>query len=140
MVDQERLSTRLDALESFLAELRSFRELSREVFLCEPAAHHLAERYLLLACEAVLDIARHVVADQGYRQATSNTGVVEILEEQGIIDADLSRGLARWMDFRNVLEHICVDIDHGRAYDAIQQDLGDLEKFAALMARLLEGD
>jgi uncharacterized protein YutE (UPF0331/DUF86 family) len=30
-----------------------------------------------------------------------------------------------------------VEIDHGRSYDAIREDLGDLEKFAAAMARLL---
>jgi uncharacterized protein YutE (UPF0331/DUF86 family) len=137
VVDQEKLSSRLGALESYLAELRSFRGLSREEFVREPAIHHLAERYLHLACESVLDIAHHVIADQGYRQATSYRSAVEILEEEGLIDADLSQRLAKWMGFRNVLVHFYIDIDHGRSYDAIQQDLGDLEGFAAAMARLL---
>lgn len=71
MVDRHALSTRLDALASYLAELKSFRRLSREEFVSEPAAHHLAERYLHLACECILDIAHHVVSDQGYRQPGS---------------------------------------------------------------------
>jgi uncharacterized protein YutE (UPF0331/DUF86 family) len=138
VVDQEKLSSRLSALEGYLAELRAFRELSREEFVREPAVHHLAERYLHLACETVLDIAHHVIADQGYRQATSYRNAVDVLREEGLIDEDLAERLKEWMGFRNVLVHFYADLDHGRAYDAIQEDLGDLERFAALMARLLE--
>ena len=124
-------------MESYLAELRSFQRYPRERFIAEPALHHLAERYLHLACEAVLDIAQHVIADQGYTQATSYRNAVEVLGEEGMIDGDLSERLKRWMGFRNILVHLYLQIDHGRVYDAIQEDLGDLEAFAASMARFL---
>lgn len=124
-------------MESYLAELRSFREVSREQFTAEPALHHLAERYLHLACEAVLDIAQHVIADQGYPQASSYRNAIEVLEEEGLIDEDLSGRLQRWMGFRNILVHLYLEIDHSRVYDAIREDLGDLEGFAARMARFL---
>lgn len=65
MVDRQKLSSRLSALEGYLAELRGFRRVRRDQFLREPAIHHLAERYLHLACESVLDIAHHVIADAG---------------------------------------------------------------------------
>ena len=137
MVDQQKLSSRLNALESYLAELRAFRRYPRERFVEEPALHHLAERYLHLACEAVLDIAQHVIADQGYSQATSYRNAVEVLGEEGMIDGDLAERLKRWMGFRNILVHLYLAIDHGRVYSAIQEDLGDLEKFAGYMAQLL---
>lgn len=57
MVDRDALSNRLDALEGYLAELRTFQSVRREDFVREPALHHLAERFLHLACESVLDIA-----------------------------------------------------------------------------------
>jgi Protein of unknown function DUF86 len=69
VVDRQKLSTRLDALDGYLVELASFRSVSREEFSQEGTVHHLAERFLHLACECVLDIAQHVIADQGYRQA-----------------------------------------------------------------------
>jgi uncharacterized protein YutE (UPF0331/DUF86 family) len=124
-------------LESYLAELRAFRAYTREQFIAEPALHHLAERYLHLACEAVLDIAQHVIADQGYPQATTYKNAIEVLSAEGIIDQDQSDRLKRWMGFRNVLVHLYLEIDHGRVYDAIREDLGDLEGFAARIARLL---
>lgn len=137
MVDREKLSSRLDALESYLAELRSFRQHSREEFVREPALHHLAERFLHLACECVLDIAHHLIADQGYPQATSYKSTMDILRDEGVLDEDLAEHLKGWMGFRNVLVHLYLDIDHGRSYDAIVQDLEDLEEFAASVARFL---
>jgi uncharacterized protein YutE (UPF0331/DUF86 family) len=137
VVDQEKLSSRLNALESYLAELRSFRGTTREELVREPALHHLAERYLHLACECVLDIAHHVIADQGYRQATSYKSAIDILAEEHLISEDLSKRLKGWMGFRNALVHFYMDVDHGRSYDAIQEDLGDFEEFAAAIARLI---
>jgi uncharacterized protein YutE (UPF0331/DUF86 family) len=137
VVDRQRLSARLSALEGYLAELRSFRERSREEFVSEPAVHHLAERFLHLACECVLDIAHHLVSEAGYRQPANYRDVMEVLREEGILDADLAERLKRWMGLRNVLVHLYLEIDHGRIYDAIREDLGDLERFAALAARWL---
>lgn len=138
MVDRDALSSRLDALESYLAELRSFERVSREEFIREPALHHLGERFLHLACECVLDIAHHVIAEQGYRQASSYKDSMEVLQEEGLVDRELAARLKGWMGFRNVLVHFYLDIDHGRSYDAIREDLGDLQAFAAAMAHLLE--
>jgi len=39
---------------------------------------------------------------------------------------------------RNLLVHLYLEIDHGRTYDAISEDLDDLHAFASRMARMLE--
>jgi uncharacterized protein YutE (UPF0331/DUF86 family) len=137
VVDRHALSSRLDALESYLTELRSFQSVSREDFVREPALHHLAERFLHLACESTLDIAQHVIAEQGYRQAQSYKDSMDVLCDEGLIGRDLADRLKGWMGFRNVLVHLYLAIDHGRTYDAIRDDLGDLAQFAAAMAPLL---
>jgi uncharacterized protein YutE (UPF0331/DUF86 family) len=137
VVDRDVLSSRLSALEGYLAELRPFCQRSREEFVREPALHHLAERFLHLACECVLDIAQHLISDQGYRQPANYKDAIEVLREEGVLDAGLAERLKRWMGFRNLLVHIYLEIDHGKSYDAIREDLGDLQEFAAVMARLL---
>lgn len=137
MVDRDTLSSRLDALETYLAELRAFSTGGRDQFVREPALHHLAERYLHLACESVLDISHHVIADQGYRQPGSYKDAFDVLQQEGVLEDDLARRLKLWMGLRNLLVHLYLEIDHGRTYDAISEDLGDLQAFASLMARLL---
>jgi uncharacterized protein YutE (UPF0331/DUF86 family) len=137
VVDRDVLSSRLNALESYLAELRPFGERSREEFVRESGLHHLAERFLHLACECVLDMTQHVISDQGYRQPGNYKDAIEVLREEGLVDANLAERLKRWMGFRNLLVHIYLEIDHGKSYDAIREDLGDLEEFAAALAPLL---
>ncbi|HXO42121.1 MAG TPA: DUF86 domain-containing protein [Thermoanaerobaculia bacterium] len=138
VVDRDALSSRLDALETYLAELRGFLTGSRDEFVREPSVHHLAERYLHLACESVLDISHHVIADQGYRQAGSYKDAIDVLQQEGLLDADLAGRLKRWMGLRNLLVHLYLEIDHGRIYDAISEDLDDLHSFTSRMARMLE--
>jgi uncharacterized protein YutE (UPF0331/DUF86 family) len=124
-------------LEGYLAELRSLQGRSREEFVSEPALHDLAERYLHLACEAVADIAHHVIADEGYRQPANYKDAVEVLREENLIDEPLAVQLKEWMGFRNVLVHLYLAIDHERTWKTLQEDLGDLEDFAVAMAGLL---
>ena len=137
MLDRDALSARLSALEGYLAELRPFSARSREEFVRDSALHHLGERLLHLACECVLDIAHHIIAEQGYRQATGYRDAIAVLHEEGLLDEDLRERLERWMGFRNVLVHFYLTTDHGRCHDAIREDLVDFEEFARRVARLL---
>ena len=137
MVDRDLLSSRLSALDGYLAELRVFRERSRKEFVATPGLHHLAERYLHLACECVLDIAQHVISDLGLRQAEGYKDAIAVLREEGILEAELAEAVQGWMGLRNVLVHLYLKIDHGRTYDAITTGFGDLERFAAQMAHYL---
>lgn len=138
MVDVHALSSRLSALETYLAELKAFRRVSEEEYVDQPALHHLAERYLHLACECVLDAAQHVISEQGYRQPKNYKEVMEILGEEGVFEPDLARRLQEWMSFRNVLVHLYLKIDHHQTYAAIRDDLEDLEAFLVRMSRFLE--
>ena len=130
MVDRDVLSTRLNALEGYLADLRPFAKRSRDEFVRESGLHHLAERLLHLACECVIDIAHHIIADEGYRQPSTYRDAIAVLAEEGVVDDALADRVAAWVGFRNVLAHAYLDIDHGRSYDSIESDLGDLEDFA----------
>lgn len=113
MVDRDLLSSRLSALDGYLAELRVFRERSRKEF------------------------AQHVISDLGLRQAEGYKDAIAVLREEGILEAELAEAVEGWMGLRNVLVHLYLKIDHGRTYDAITTGIGDLERFAARMAGYL---
>lgn len=130
MVDQEIFSRRLAALRDYLNKLAAFRPLSEAEFIATPAYHDLAERYLHLAMEAVLDLANHAVASEGLRTPETNADVFTVLEEAGALPAPLAEQLRGWAGFRNVLVHQYLSIDHAVSYRAIQHELIDLEAFA----------
>jgi uncharacterized protein YutE (UPF0331/DUF86 family) len=137
MVDADVLRRRIDALLDYLVRLERFRGIERETFVKDPDTHHLAERYLHLAIEAVLDIANHVIADRGYEAPETYRDAFGILAAHGWLDAELARRLQGWAGFRNVLVHVYMAIDHGIAWDAIAGDLPDLQALAEKGAELL---
>jgi uncharacterized protein YutE (UPF0331/DUF86 family) len=137
VVDLPALARRLSALEGYRANPEAFRRFRREQFLADQDLYALAGRYLHLACECMLDAAQHVISEQGFRQPDDYKDAMQVLHEEGILEADLAARLKRWMGFRNVLIHLYVEIDHQRSYKAIQEELGDLDLFAARRARLL---
>lgn len=139
MVDPSIVVSRLSALESYFERLETFRDIPLAEFLADPDIHHLAERYLHLACECVLDTAQHVISDAGFRQPESYRDALAILRDENVLEADLAERLQGWMDFRYVLVHLYLEIDHALVYRTIQEQLGDLAEFAARIGRLLDG-
>ncbi len=129
MVDTAIFSKRLDALEDYLQRLRSLGQASRAAYVTDPKIHDLAARYLHLAMEATIDIANHWISDVGLRTPDTNRDIFVVLEQAGEIDPALSERLQSWASFRNVLVHDYLTIDHGIAYRAIREDLGDLDAF-----------
>jgi uncharacterized protein YutE (UPF0331/DUF86 family) len=129
MVDREIFSRRLATLRGYLEKLRAFQRTSEREFLGSPALHDLAERYLHLAMECVLDLGNHFIVEEGLPTPETNQDTFTRLERAGAIPADLAARMRSWAGFRNILVHQYLDIDHGVAWHAIQQDLGDLEAF-----------
>lgn len=134
MVDEEIFSRRLEALHKYLGNLKAFREVEQVEFVREPALHDLAERYLHLVVEACLDLANHWIADQALPTPDSNRDSFSILERADELAPELADKLRGWAGFRNILVHEYLEIDHAITYQAIQHELGDLERFASWAA------
>jgi uncharacterized protein YutE (UPF0331/DUF86 family) len=140
MVDREIVSRRLEALRGYLDKLAAFREVGEDEFVREAALHDLAERYLHLAVEASLDLANHWIADRGLRTPDANRDTFTVLEEAGELPGDLAERLRGWAGFRNILVHEYLAIDHGIAWRAIRDELGDLETLARWAGEQLTAD
>ncbi len=138
MVDPAVLTSRLGALEEYLERLETFRTIELETYVSDPDLYHLAERYLHLACECILDAAQHIVSDEGYRQPTTYKDTFVVLSEEGVLEADLAERLQGWMGFRNVLVHLYLAIDHELSFLAIRDQLDELRRFAEAAGRFLE--
>lgn len=137
MVDRAIFSRRLEALHGYLKKLKAFRDAEESEFVREPALHDLAERYLHRAVEACLDLANHRISEQALPTPDANRDVFTSLEQASEISPELAEKLRGWAGFRNVLVHEYLEIDHAIAYRAIQDELGDLERFGVWAAEKL---
>ncbi len=129
MVDRAIFVRRLDALNGYLQKLRAFQQVDSAEFVREPTLFDLAERYLHLAMECVLDLANHTIADRGLGTPSSNRDCFTVLERAGELTPEQAERLRQWAGFRNILVHQYLEVNHALSYQAIAEDLGDIEAF-----------
>lgn len=137
MVDEAVMRRRLQALHGFLDGMRQrFSGMSLMAFVADENARLIAERLLHLACEACIDIANHVLASHGTEQAETYRQTFELLGKHGFVPPDLAASLQKMAVMRNILVHGYLAVDPAKVHDVVVHRLGDLEQFAASMARL----
>ena len=96
-----------------------------------------AKDLLQVSIECCLDMAHHVVADEGFRTPKDGYDAFVVLNEQGILPVDFMPALRQMVSFRNRVVHLYWDVDDAAVYDIVQHNLGDFEAFARHVLKYL---
>ncbi len=136
MVDPERLLARLDRAGAELQRLRSQAELGREALRGDVTQLDAAKYRLVVALEACIDAAQHVVASEGLRRPSSFADAFSVLADAGLLTPDTTANARRMAGFRNVLVHGYAHVDDDLVVEAVLNRLNDLEQLRAELAAL----
>ena len=138
MLDHEAIIARLDKLDEYGKILKELQKASRSEFITDYHLYGLAERYLQLSIECLLDIGRLIITGLGLRKPDRHQDIVEILWEAGVISSDLASRLQGIAGFRNILVHDYLKINRNLVYENLQKGVVDLEDFSREIAELLK--
>jgi uncharacterized protein YutE (UPF0331/DUF86 family) len=83
----------------------------------------------IVAIEAAIDVANHLISKQGFRAPEDYADTFRILADNNIIEADFALELEKMARFRNRLVHIYWDIDTKEIWNILQTRLEDFEKY-----------
>lgn len=136
-LDLEGITSRLRKLDEYTNYLKQLQELSEPDFLGDFRLFGAAERYLQLSIECLLDMGQMIIAGLGLQKPEKHQEVIEILAEAEIVSHDLAERLEGAAGFRNILVHDYLDIDRHIVYRTLQDDLDDIQDFAAAMAKFV---
>ncbi len=139
LVDHGTLGARLARLREALRELAPIAAMPLSEYLAAPTSRALAEHYLRIALEAMLDLGNHLIAARGLKKPLTLRQIPIILAESNVLDQELGSRLARAAGLRNRLVHEYADLDHAVIHASLAQDLADLAEFAIALARACEG-
>ncbi|MFQ5743608.1 MAG: DUF86 domain-containing protein [Acidobacteriota bacterium] len=131
MVDAVRLRALVSRLRGRIADLGSYALLRPDEYLGNDQAIHASKYLLVTAIEDALAIANHVIASEGLRAPADYADAFRSLKDADLLAAGLSDRLEAMARFRNLLVHVYADVDNRRVHAFLNEDLGDLEKFAA---------
>jgi uncharacterized protein YutE (UPF0331/DUF86 family) len=133
-----------DVVTSKLAELRT--RLERIAARCPDRTEELTRDVdaldiisfnLMLAVQASLDAASHVIADEGWVPARTLSEAFRRLEEHGVITRQTADALSDAAGLRNVVAHGYAGADVAKIHRAATEGRRDLERFAQELARWL---
>ncbi len=117
MRDRDRIARKLTGIETFVQELR---DLGHPADLQEDVRERrFVERTLQIAIQAMLDVAADLLPDERAGESEENRGLIDYLERNGWLQADLAGQLRGWTSLRNTL-----------IYDYESVDLELLERIA----------
>ena len=88
------------------------------------------------ACEAVLDLAMYVVSNRKLGLPQNKREAFKLLEENNIIDSDMSKNMQGMVGFRNIAVHDYKEISEDVLQSIIEKHLGDLMNFARIILNL----
>ncbi len=130
VVSREVAAARLRRLEESIRRLRRIAQSPRDAYLADDDAKALAERHFQIAAQCLLDLANHIVAEEGLGDPEDAESILDCLLRGGVIDPDLHGRVKGLGGFRNVLVHDYLGVDHVRVHGLLQRldDLLDLAR------------
>lgn len=85
------------------------------------------------ACEAAIDLAMHVVAEERLGIPQSSREVFDLLLKRGIIERALAERLKAMVGFRNIAVHDYQKLNLDIVRNIIEKNLEDLKSFGSII-------
>lgn len=129
MVDRDVVLAKVAAIDYCLKRIAEVRG-PRSTTLLPVEVEEITELNLQRAIQAAIDLAAHVVSTEAYGLPDSLAGTFTLLEQQGIIDAQLASQLRRKVSFRNIAVHEYETLDPAVVTRIVEERLDDLRAFS----------
>ena len=132
------INSRISKLREYLKILKELTKENKDDFLSNYKIYGLAERYLQLSIECLLDIGNHIISGLELKKPEKLQDIFLILGENSILPKQFAKKVAKMAGFRNILVHGYSDIDENLVYDSLTQGLTDFEDFIKYILKFLE--
>lgn len=134
MVDADVVTAKLAEAEHRILRVREHRPATAEALARDPDALDLVSFNLLLAVQCSLDVASHLIADEGWPPASDLASSFARLQEHGVLTPKTASAMGRAAGLRNVVAHVYSRAEPVRIFEAATSGLADLERFAIEVA------
>ena len=132
-----KIIAKLERLDEYLRYLADVQKVNKKSFLNDYRFYGLAERYLQLAIEVILDVGKLIIITEKLEKPEDNQGIFDILGNRKVLSKSLVASLRGIAGFRNILVHDYEKIDRKIVYEKLRQCAGDFKIFRRQIARFL---
>mgnify|MGYP000890494338 FL=1 len=131
------INFKLEQLGEYVSTLREYQQYDIEEIRSNRTLRGAIERYMEISLACMIDICEMIISTEKLRRPETYREVILVLGQYNILPEEFAKKLAPAAGFRNILVHMYADIDLGKLYSFLQNDIGDLELFAEYIAKYL---
>jgi uncharacterized protein YutE (UPF0331/DUF86 family) len=135
VVDFEIVTAKLVALDRHIAQVRKHVPQTWDQLLSDQDKADLVSFNLMLALQTCIDLATHVISDQGWTPAGRSADAFVRLDAHGVLTPETANALSRAVGVRNLIAHAYGTVDFQKLFQAAQGGLSDFERFAEELSR-----
>ncbi len=138
MVNQVLIERIVGDIKANVRDLRNAKDITWDVYKTDKRARRFVERTLHIIIEACIDIAQHIISDEGLREPSSYRDTFAVLAEHGILQKEDLERFENIASFRNLLVHYYERVDDEVVFGLVQKNLSDFDFFVERIIEYLE--
>ena len=138
MVDEALLLRKLAELDEYLKQVSEYSDITVKEYYDDWKAQRIIERTLQMMLETCVDIAGHIISDEGYRIPKSYADTFRVLYENNIFDKKLFQTMDKMAKFRNIIVHHYDKVDAEIVVGILRRNLGDFSRYKDAIIRFLK--
>jgi len=138
LVDKSLALRKISELQTYLGQIREFAGITLQDYKSDWKTQRIVERTLQMIIEACVDLAHHIISDEGMRTPTSYADAFKVLAENRVIDSNLLVTMDRMAKFRNVVVHQYEEVDAEIVIAILRKRLPDLEQYISAVLTYLK--
>lgn len=129
MVDHDLILSKASSLRRHLGRVREKSSIDFQAFLGDLDCQESVLFNLQMAVQNCIDIAAHIVSEEGFGIPGSTSELFYLLEENGYLDPKTTENMVRSVGFRNLVVHEYGKLELDQVFEVTQEGTKDLDGF-----------
>ena len=129
MVDTDLILAKAGSVKRHLNRVFEKRNTDLRTFLKNIDIQESVLFNIQMAVQNCIDIAAHIISDEGFGIPGSTNEMFYLLEENSYLDNEITEKMVKAVGLRNLVVHEYSKIDLERIFEVTQKDITDLNEF-----------
>jgi len=138
LVDRDLVLAKAGSVKKHLRRIIAKRNTDLESFLKDIDRQESILFNLQMAIQNSIDIAAHIISDEGLGVPGSANEMFYLLEENGYLGGELTEKMVKAVGFRNLIVHEYGKIELEQVFQISQKDIKDLSDYLAAIFKKLD--
>ena len=129
MVDKDLIIAKASSVKRHLNRIKEKRDTDLKTFLKDLDRQESILFNLQMAIQNCIDIAAHIISEEGVGVPGSMNEMFYLLEDNGYIYVDITEKMVKAVGFRNLIVHEYGKVELKQVFEVAKKEIEDLEKY-----------